>query len=327
MNPGHKNPGTCRITASQLKRARLGVMLLLTPPMVTAGDLYKWQDENGIWHFSDKPPASSSQQFDHVALPVEPKSMISERRAGPRHEPEHWFFNHYHGPAELELRLPLAENVKATPALPARVILPGQVEQRLVRFEALDPRQGFSYQLAYTMVPGAPVDRLPGDVDFFPPFPAGEEFPISQGFEGSSTHKDAANRFAVDIVMPIGTPVLAARGGIVMAVEDDFHGADQTERFMDRANRIRLLHNDGSMSVYAHLQPNSARVRPGDRVPPGAWIASSGNTGFSSGPHLHFVVQVNAGLALESMPFRFRQPGGTLTPEQRGMISGVLNAP
>ncbi|NNE06689.1 MAG: M23 family metallopeptidase [Xanthomonadales bacterium] len=302
-------------------------LLLALPLLLHAGDLYKWQDENGIWHFSDKPPRSGSQEFDFVQLPAEPRRMVSERKAGQKHEPEHWFFNHYHGPAELELRLHIAENIVSDPPLPARIILPPQVEQRAVRFSSANPARGFRYQLAYTMIPGEPLDRLPDDIDFFPPFPSGMEFPISQGFDGDTTHKDAANQYAVDIVMPIGTPVLAARSGIIMDTEDDFHGGAQTEKFLERANRVRMLHDDGSMTVYAHLQPNSVRIYPGARVPAGTWIANSGNTGFSNGPHLHFVVQANVGLALESLPFRFRQPGGTLTPERQGIITGVLSSP
>jgi murein DD-endopeptidase MepM/ murein hydrolase activator NlpD len=82
------------------------------------------------------------------------------------------------------------------------------------------------------------------------------------------------------------------------------------------------------MSVYAHLDPNSARVYPGARVPAGTWIGNSGNTGYSSGPHLHFVVQINAGLSLTSIPFRFRMPGGgTMSPEGREQLSGVLSTP
>jgi len=51
-------------------------------------------------------------------------------------------------------------------------------------------------------------------------------------------------------------------------------------------------------------------VRPGMRVPAGHWIANSGNSGYSSGPHLHFVVQMNIGMALASLPLRFRRPHG-----------------
>jgi murein DD-endopeptidase MepM/ murein hydrolase activator NlpD len=47
-------------------------------------------------------------------------------------------------------------------------------------------------------------------------------------------------------------------------------------------------------------------VKPGDRVRAGQYIADSGNTGFSSGPHLHFSVQRNAGLKIESLPVEFK---------------------
>jgi hypothetical protein len=295
-------------------RALLILLSAITLP-VMAGDIYKWQDEDGIWHFGDKPP-DPGQDFEYIEVPSEPRAMVTMRKAGSAHEPSYLFFNHYHGPAELEVRLRVAENITSEPTLPARVVLIGQVEQEVVRFAAADPALGFRYQMAYTLVPGRPLTDLPSDINFYPPFPKGDD-----------THKDAANRYAVDIVMPTGTPVLAARGGVVMDMEDNFHGGGKQQRYLQRANRIRLLHEDGSMSIYAHLQPNSARVYPGARVPTGAWIANSGNTGYSSGPHLHFVVQINVGMALESLPFRFLQPEGAMVPEGIGAISGVLTSP
>jgi murein DD-endopeptidase MepM/ murein hydrolase activator NlpD len=307
----------------------LGYALLLAclPLVVMAGDLYKWQDKEGNWHFSDKPPVDGSE-FDFVELPAEPKAMASMRKTGTKQNPSYEFFNHYHGPAELEVRLKIADNILSEPPLPNRLILPGQTEVKAVTFFADDPQKGFKYQMAYTLVPGRPLLILPDDINFYPPFPSGLEYPISQGFDGDSTHNDAGNRYAVDIVMPVGTPVLAARDGIVMEIEDDFHGGDKKPQYLERANRIRILHNDGSMAVYAHLEANSARIYPGARVPAGAWIANSGNTGYSSGPHLHFVIQINAGLALESLPFQFRQPSGAfMTPEDVGIISGVLSKP
>lgn len=300
----------------------------LTAGGLAAGDLYKWQDEHGVWHFGDRPPRED-QPFETFTVPGEPNKMVSMRQAGPKHQPEYHFFNHYWGPIEIEVSVTDAVNVRSEPALPIRVVLPGQTDRHIVRFQADDPHRAFQYRLRYASVPGPPTERLPADLDFYPPFPGGMEFYVTQGIDDSSTHDRPGSHYAVDIAMPEGTPVLAARGGVVMDMEDDFHdGGVQEDRYIDRANFIRLLHDDGSMAVYAHLQPNSARVYPGARIPTGTWIANSGNTGYSSGPHLHFAVQLNVGMALESLPFRFRQTGGAVVdPAGRMVLGGVLPGP
>jgi len=291
---------------------------------VSAGDMYKWQDDDGVWHFSSTPP-KTDEQFATVDMPVDPTPMVTMRKLGVNREPEYSFVNNIWGPVELELSLSDAENVTSDPPLPARLVLPGQSEQRLLKIWATDPAKGFSFRLSYKQMIGPPLERLPIQVNYYPPFPLGLQFPISQGFDNDITHSEPPNQYAVDIAMPIGTPILATRAGKVMDMEDDFHGAAQQERYLTRSNQIRILHDDGTMAVYAHLQPNSLRVRQGAKVTRGQWIANSGNTGYSNGPHLHFVIQLNAGMSLESLPFRFVTPGGgTMTPAQRMMISGVL---
>lgn len=305
-------------------RAVVLTACLLLSFALSAGDMYKWQDDDGVWHFSSKPP-ETDESFKTIEMPADPTPMVSMRKLGTEREPEYSFINNIWGPVELELRLHDAENVTADPALPARLVLAGQTERRLLKIKATDPAKGFSFRLSYKQMIGPPVNALPAEVDYYPPFPLGLQFPISQGFDNDVTHSKPPNQYAVDIVMPIGTPILAARGGTVMDMEDDFHGAAQKQRFLARSNQIRILHADGTMAVYAHLQANSLRVREGTKVKRGQWIANSGNTGFSSGPHLHFVIQLNAGMTMESLPFRFVTPlGGTMTPAKRTMIDGVL---
>lgn len=137
---------------------------------------------------------------------------------------------------------------------------------------------------------------------------------VGQAPEGTFSHTDAENRQAIDFAAPIGTPVVAARAGTVMHAEGRF--ADTTGR-LDQANVVRILHDDGSMAVYAHLQHGSLSVAPGQQVEAGQPIARSGNSGLSTAPHLHFAVQVNRGLRLESVPFRMATEQGELRLPRR----------
>ena len=124
--------------------------------------------------------------------------------------------------------------------------------------------------------------------------------------------------------MPKGTPVLAARDGVVMTVDNDFYGAGlDMEKYGDRANNVRIVHADGTMAVYAHLQVESVRVHVGEQVHAGQPIALSGNTGYTTGPHLHFVVQRNATWDWISVPFQFSGPQGEFTPEAGMMVGGA----
>ena len=109
--------------------------------------------------------------------------------------------------------------------------------------------------------------------------------------------------YALDFGVAEGTPVLAARAGVVMQVEENFRAHGLDPRFADRANFVRVLHEDGSMALYAHLAPASLLARPGDRVVVGQMVGKSGNTGLSTGPHLHFAIQRNPGMSLVSIPF------------------------
>ncbi len=85
----------------------------------------------------------------------------------------------------------------------------------------------------------------------------------------------------IDIPAPIGTPVVAVKDGIVKYSDDRISGY---------GNMIVLEHAGQVFSVYAHL--DDSLVTAGTRVKRGQLIARSGNTGRSTGPHLHFEIRV-----------------------------------
>ena len=304
--------------------ACLFAALMLLPTSVPAKNIYKFQDENGIWHFTDQAPAEDVE-FETVYMEREPEPRIKIRRDGRKESPVYMLFNDFWGPVEVELRFEEAVNVLSEPTLPARFVIPAQTERTLVGIGPLDERQGFSYRLGLSTVPGTPMSQKIEGMVILPPFSPAEEYPVSQGFQGEKTHNTPDSTFAVDIAMPVGTAIHAVRSGTVMDVEEDFNrGGTDFDKFADKANHVRILHKDGTMALYAHLDLASVNVRPGARIRAGQQIARSGNTGFSSGPHLHFAIQQNTGMQLVSVPFQFRTPEGTTTiPQEQQFLKGA----
>jgi murein DD-endopeptidase MepM/ murein hydrolase activator NlpD len=88
--------------------------------------------------------------------------------------------------------------------------------------------------------------------------------------------------------MPIGTPIHAMRAGMVVAVEEGYADGD---RAVYHENWVMVRHADDTVGRYIHLTPNGALVEMGDEVTQGQVIGLSGDSGASSGPHLHVDVQ------------------------------------
>jgi murein DD-endopeptidase MepM/ murein hydrolase activator NlpD len=266
------------------------------------GDLFRWRE--GRLVPVQTPPAAP-------ATPPAPTTSPIDAIAGLRFEPrgdriEVWADNRLAGPIEVELRPVDPRFTGAEPSLPIRDVIAGRDRRLLARLPA-----GTTAQFDLDAVRGAPAPRVQ-DVEYAYPLRS-DALAIEQGWGGGFSHSDPENRYGVDFAADIGTLVLAARGGTVMEV-DDGHGPGGGDRARDaaRANIVRILHDDGSMALYAHLDTGGALVRPGQRVRRGEPIARSGNSGYTTGPHLHFAVQVNRGMRLESIPFRMFGPQGIL---------------
>ncbi|MDN3266224.1 M23 family metallopeptidase [Streptomyces sp. MA15] len=116
----------------------------------------------------------------------------------------------------------------------------------------------------------------------------------------------ASKHSGQDYAVPTGTPVVAAHGGTV--VKAGGNGAGDGPAY---GNAVVIKHGSQTYSQYAHL--SSVNVKVGQVVKTGQKIALSGNTGNSSGPHLHFEIRTtpNYGSAVNPATF-LRAHGVTL---------------
>ena len=121
-------------------------------------------------------------------------------------------------------------------------------------------------------------------------------------------------RYSTDFLLPEGTEITASREGIVTKVKingnknysekDSKKGENAYKKDM---NEIEIRHSDGTYASYCHLKHKDAFVKVGNKVEQGQIIGLSGNTGWSSAPHLDFTVfkkNVN-GLKVKSIKVKF----------------------
>lgn len=286
-----------------LRRARAAA-LLLACAAAQAGEAWRWTDAGGTVHYGERPAAGAAAARRWPGSDPAPIARLRiEQGDG---EALAWAQNPLDGPVQVMLRADDGAAPQAVPALPARATVPARTEVLLTRIAGHGPPA----RLALSAVPGPPGAR-PREVEYGYPLDTAV-LHVEQGWGGRYSHADAQNLHAVDFAAPVGTPVLAARDGTVMQVEAGFAEAGTEREDVARSNFVRILHDDGTMALYAHLDAGGAGVRPGQRVRRGERIGRSGNTGYSSGPHLHFAVQANRGMRLETVPFRMFGPQGVL---------------
>ena len=303
-----------RFLESQRRRRNLAgvaaVLVLVATPSA-AQKLFKYQDANGVWVYTDRRP-ESGQVFEETQVErtfEKPEVRLFQRAfdTGVALIAQNTFF----APVQIVFRLAATDNVADDAPLEGWRTVPARADTELLVVARKNPDAAMSFEYEFQFLPGDPnAEHRPEEL-YRLPFALATTFPVSQAYPDSITHRDPASLHAIDFVMPIGTGIYAARGGIVIEVASDYYDAG-VDVAVDgpRANMIRVLHDDGTMSLYAHMNWNSIRVVPGQRVERGQYLADSGNTGFSTGPHLHFAVQRNRGGAIVSVPVEFAGAGG-----------------
>lgn len=288
-------------------------------------ELYRYQDESGRWVFGDK---KSLKRNLETQAPIEKVVFKDERIKIPKPSFDYVKKETNEGRMTFwQLFNPLPVTVQHTLALEGGHVALDSVLAKPFETLTLSPEM---YQLSddvkidhYYLI-GEPINR-PLDILIPPPYSKNKRFLISQGFNGQFSHTQRGNRYAIDIAMPIGEKILAVSKGIVADARDDFSIGGAADYFLDKANHVTIMHDDGSYAIYAHILHGSLSVSLGQRVEAGQVLARIGNTGYSTGPHLHFVMRYNSGKGVYSIPFKFITSEGAEVPARGRYYLGQVD--
>ena len=130
-----------------------------------------------------------------------------------------------------------------------------------------------------------PVDH----VQVHLPFEEGTAVDVSQGYHGGFSH-NGSSAYAIDFPLGEGTTITAMKAGVVRDTKESSDTGCGTSDCSGDANYVVVDHGDGTRAYYYHLMLNGALVEEGDVVGAGQAIGLSGNTGWSTRPHLHIEV-------------------------------------
>lgn len=203
------------------------------------------------------------------------------------------------------------------PKTVTRTLAPNQTEQVMVLSNNSTHGDGdYRYWFDWTV---GDKDALHDDDHLYSlPYYSGKSYRVVQGY-GSRFSHTGLEEFAIDLDMPVGTPVHAARAGVVARVEESHTKGCWQEGCGQYANYVVILHSDGTTGEYYHLNKNGALVGVGDSIAQGQKIAYSGNTGHTTMPHLHFAVYRATDWGnTQSIPVRFQGSDGIINRPRRG---------
>jgi len=139
------------------------------------------------------------------------------------------------------------------------------------------------------------------------PFPRGTETEVVSP-TGEYAHENwPQTKYAVDFLVPVGTPVVAVMSGTVhMAKSDsDRHGLDVD--LAQEANYVVIYHGGGTYGEYVHLGKDKIEVQEGQEVREGDLLGFTGLSGCMSCPHLHFNVVKKVAGEFVSIPFEIEE--------------------
>ena len=208
-------------------------------------------------------------------------------------------------------------NLQPSAKLPLFIEIPGKTRKKVLQLKRISSALGSDYRSSYGWVRGSAFAVHQDDYLYRLPFTRGAAVSVSQGYHGETSHK-GLSAYAVDFPVPIGTPVYAAREGMVVGSEGSNNLGAPSPEYRQYANYVIIEHSDGTMGNYYHLKQGGTAVSIGQKVKKGDLIGYSGNTGYTSGPHLHFSVS-------KVDPVSMRRPMNL--PIKMQTLEGIVSLP
>jgi murein DD-endopeptidase MepM/ murein hydrolase activator NlpD len=200
---------------------------------------------------------------------------------------------------------PKLENLKGTDRFPLTKVVQGPDMKEITSMTVIDQSKSWNSNLYFYWQYGSPFAGKEKNISYRLPFERGKKYRVCQAFNGKVSHF-AETRYAVDFLMPIGSPVHAARDGIVIATEHRQEEGKFELSYRTKSNYVLIQHDDGTVGRYYHLVKNGVKVKIGQNVKAGELIGLSGNSGYSDVPHLHFEVSRPVdGKSKRTIPFTF----------------------
>ncbi|MEN6578108.1 MAG: M23 family metallopeptidase [Phycisphaerales bacterium] len=213
-----------------------------------------------------------------------------------------------------------ARNTNVVRIVPETGVYAGYSRTEAVRVSVPDPAQRWNWRYRFRWTKGSIDARHDGNALYRLPFEKGKAYRVCQGYDGRLSHH-GPNQYAVDFAMPEGTTVCAARAGLVVDLKESSNVGGHENKYTNESNYVSIAHADGTIGEYHHLKTDGVLVEIGQRVVAGQAIALSGNTGYSTFPHLHFGVYSAASAEhMQSHPITFTTAQGIIAEPRAGRI-------
>lgn len=209
-------------------------------------------------------------------------------------------------PQSTTLTLDL-KGLKPSKKLEKYLVVPPQ-SSRYQLVELVIPKdRSWGYNYSFTYIMGDISVKHDDSYVYMLPYEEGKSFKIGQGYNGRSTHQ---GENTLDFNLPAGETITAARSGKVVRIKEDSNRGCPNESCAKLGNYVTIMHKDGTYAEYYHLKQNGVLVELGTEVEEGQPIGLTGNTGWATGYHLHFIVYKSGFPKRETIATQFKTREG-----------------